>query len=405
MINSGIKTERIAMETCFCYNKKILKKSVKNKIFKAGMRLLIVLSLLGMILATLILPVMAQEASPVPVVQPGGATDTSNNAGGTTGGRNTRAPLFPLASPETYGGVPAPTQGASAQYQFQELMWGIVQNVRYILGAVAVAFAVYSGFRMVTAWGNEEVYSKQRTNLLYCVIGLAVVGMSGELARIFAVSCPQDVFVAPGQTAYTCTQGGFLKDPNAIVRASTIFNQQTKIIITFIKYFIGAVAVLMIVRNGMNMVTAGGSDDKIAKDKKNLIYSALGLILIIVADNLISNVFYKIDLTRYPSVGGATPGIDTTRGLKEIVGLTNIIVAFVGPIAILMLIAGGIMYITAAGKEETMNKAKRLIMVTIIGIIIIYGAFAIVSTFISGSIGEPTPDTATQNTQSLLNAA
>lgn len=369
------------------------------------MQFLVVLSLMGTILFTLALPVMALgENNSTGLPSTGGAANTSGGSGGTQGGAAKQNPLFPLASPDTYGGVPAPTQGTSAQYQFQELMWGVVQNVRYIIGAVAIAFTVYSGFRMVTAWGNEEVYTKQRTNLLYCVIGLAVVGMSGEMARIFAVSCPQDVFVAPGQTAYTCTQGGFLKDPNALVRASTIFNQQTKIIITFIKYFIGAVAVLMIVRNGMRMVTMGESDENMAKDKKNLAYSAMGLILIIVADNLISNVFYKVDLTRYPSVGGAQPGIDTAQGLKEIVGVTNIVVSIVGPLAILMLVAGGIMYITAAGKEETMNKAKRLIVVTLIGIIIIYGAFAIVSTFIGGNIGEPAADTTTQATQAFINS-
>lgn len=348
---------------------------MKSKVYKSILQFLVVFSLMGFILVSMSMPVLAQGV------------------------------LFPLESASQYGDVPAPKLGTSATYQFQELMWGLVQNVRFIIGAVAIAFAVYSGFRMVTAWGNEEVYGKQRINLLYCVIGLAVVGLSGEMARIFAVSCPSDAFNAPGQIKYTCTQGGFLKDPNSIIRASTIFNQQTKLIITFIKYFIGGVAVLMIVRNGMRMITMGGAEDKIGQDKKNLAYSGLGLILIIIADNVINNVFYKIDLTRPPSVGGAKPGINSVQGVQEIVGATNFIVSIVGPLAILMLIAGGIMYITAAGKDEQINKAKKLIVVTLVGIIIIYGAFAIVSTFIGGSMGEPAPDATTATTQPLLNFA
>lgn len=360
------------------------------------MQFLVVFSIMGTILLSMAVPVMADETTT-------SSAPSSNAAGGqgavpgADGGTTTKPnQLFPLPSVSEYGDLPSPTAGKSAQYQFQELMWGIVQNVRFIIGAVTIAFAVYSGFRMVTAWGNEEVYGKQRTNLLYCVIGLAVVGMSGEMAKIFAVSCPGDMFVAPGQPAYACTQGGFLKDPNAIIRASTIFNQRTKLVITFIKYFIGGIAVLMIVRNGMRMITMGSSDEKMGMDKKNLAYSALGLILIVVADNVISNVFYKLDLTRYPSVGGAAPGIDTARGVEEIVGVTNLIVTIVGPLAVLMLLAGGVMYMTAAGKEEQMTKAKKLIVVTLVGIVIIYGAFAIVSTFISGSVGEPAAAPATQ---------
>jgi hypothetical protein len=246
---------------------------------------------------------------------------------------------------------------------------------------------------MVTAYGNEEVYAKQRNTILYAIMGLAIVGLSGELARIFAVSCPD--YTDPNLQNYACTQGSsFLKDPNAIVRTSVIFNQRTKLIITFVKYFIGAVAIFEIISNGSKMVTMGSDEAKIGKIKKNLYYSIFGLLLIIVADTVINQVFYNIDLTKYPSTGGAQPGVNAAKGVQEIVGFTNLVVSIVGPLAILVLIAGGIMYMTAAGDESKMGKAKKLIFGALLGIIIIYGAFAIVSTFISGSFGNPPAVTA-----------
>ncbi|HLG25443.1 MAG TPA: hypothetical protein VI588_01455 [Candidatus Gracilibacteria bacterium] len=290
--------------------------------------------------------------------------------------------IFPLPSPESYGNVPAPVGGGTAQQQFAQLVWGVVQNVRFIIGAVAILMIVYAGFRMVTGWGKEDVYTKQRSNIFYAIVGLAVVALAGEAANILSVACPEAI---PGQPAVPCTPGGFISNPNAVIRTATLFNQRTQIIITFIKYFIGAVAVLMIVRNGLRMVTMGGSEEKIELDKKNLLYSVLGLGFIILADTVISQVFYKIDLSRYPTSGGAQPGVDAARGVAEIVGFTNFAVTLVSPIAVLALVAGGVMYITSAGDEEKMNKAKRLIMAALIGIIVIYGAFAIVSTFISGS--------------------
>jgi cytochrome bd-type quinol oxidase subunit 2 len=302
--------------------------------------------------------------------------------------------LLPLPDSGAYGQVVAanaPPQG-SAQLQFNTLVTGLVNNVKYIIGAVAIIMAIYAGFRMVTAGGDEAVYTKERATLIWSIIGLAIVGLAGEMGKILQVGCD------PSSTT-PCVEGGFLKDPNAIIRASTLFNTRTQIVIVFIKYFVGSIAVIMIVRNGLRMITMGSTDDKLAQDKKNLTYSAIGLILIILADNVISNVFYKIDLTRYPSVGGAAPAVDATRGVSELVGITNAIVTFVGPLAILAMIIAGIMYITAAGKDEQINKAKKLMFASLLGIIIIYGAFAIVSTFISGSFGEPA------STQQIQNAA
>jgi hypothetical protein len=197
-----------------------------------------------------------------------------------------------------------------------------------------------------------------------------------------------------------CVEGGFLANPNAIIRASTLFNTRTQIVIVFIKYFVGSIAVIMIIRNGLRMITMGSAEDKLAQDKKNLAYSVIGLILIILADTVISKVFYKIDLTRYPSVGGAIPAVDAAKGVSELVGITNAIVTLVGPLAILAMIIAGIMYVTAAGKEEQTNKAKKLMFASLLGIIIIYGSFAIVSTFISGSFGETAVTTEVQNAAS-----
>lgn len=290
--------------------------------------------------------------------------------------------IFPLAGPSAYGGVPAPT-GTDATQQFSELVYSLVMNARYILGAIAIGVIVFSGIMMVTGQGNEEVYGKSRKSILFAFIGLAIVGLSGELAKIFYVACPS--FTPPGETQLACTPGGFLKDPNALIRAATMFSQRTQIIIVFIKYLIGSVAVFLIVRNGLRMVAMGSAEDKIAIDKKNLVYTIIGLILIVIADNVITKSFYKLDLTRYPTTGGAQPAINLDRSIQELVGFTNFAVSLVAPIAVLVLLAGGVMYITAGGQDDKMTTAKRMITAAIIGIIIIYGAFAIVSTVVSGA--------------------
>ncbi len=302
---------------------------------------------------------------------------------------------LPLPGAEAFGNLPAPAKGTASQ-QVYSFAFSIIQNVRYLLGTVAVALIVFAGIRMVLGQGNEEVYTKQRMNIIYGVIGLALVGFAGDIARIFSVYCEGGKDFA-GQA---CTSGGFLKDPNAIIRSVTLFDQRTQFIVTFIKYLIGSIAIIMIVRNGLRMIAMGSQEDKIALDKKNLFYSALGLILIIISDPIINNVFYKLDKTRYPSVGGATPAINAAQGIKELAGFTNIIVSVVSPIAVLVLVAGGIMYVSSAGNEETQGKAKKMIVTALAGIIIMYGAFGIVSTIIAGNFDSGGNGQVTQSTGS-----
>lgn len=288
--------------------------------------------------------------------------------------------LIPLPS-GSYANLPT-VAGETADQRFQYLVTAIVNNVRYVLGAVAIGLIVYAGVRMVLAQGNEEEYTTQKRNIMYAIIGLAVVGFSGDLVRIFSVYCPQTGKDFNGQP---CTPGGFLKDPNAIIRSATLFDQRTEFIITFIKYFIGSIAVFGVIRSGMRLITSQGNEEKLAEDKKTLMYGIIGLLFIIMADNVISNVFYKVDLSRYPSVGGAAPGFDAAQGVKELAGFTNLVLSIATPIAVLMLLYGAFMYITSAGNEDRQGKAKRLIIAVVAGILIMYAAFAIVSTVISGS--------------------
>jgi hypothetical protein len=49
------------------------------------------------------------------------------------------------------------------------------------------------------------------------------------------------------------------------------------------------------------------------------------------------------------------------------------------------------MYITSGGEDDKMQKAKRMMIATVVGIMIIYGAFAVVSTILSGSFNTTIP--------------
>ncbi len=78
----------------------------------------------------------------------------------------------------------------------------------------------------------------------------------------------------------------------------------------------------------------------------------------------------------------ATGGQDSLRQL--VLTFLNFFLGFLGLISVIMIIYGGVLYVTAAGEQEKVDKGKKIIMYAIVGIVIILLAFAIVSTVLGG---------------------
>ena len=78
----------------------------------------------------------------------------------------------------------------------------------------------------------------------------------------------------------------------------------------------------------------------------------------------------------------ATGGQGSLRQL--ILTFLNFFLGFLGLISVIMIIYGGILYVTAAGEQEKVDKGKKIIMYAIVGIVIILLAFALVNTILGG---------------------
>lgn len=276
--------------------------------------------------------------------------------------------VVPLPDPDSLGDVPDP-QGEGLQKGYN-LIWAASRNFRYIMGAIAILFMVISGIKLVFSGANEETANKQKTNLYWGVFGLAIISLAGPLSEIFDMQ-----------------RGGFLSDEYEISYRARLFDDQILIITTFIKYIVGSMAVMFMIRAGAKLVLSGDSDEVLTNEKKNLMMGGFGLFIIMLSDVVVKQVLFKVDPTQieYSAAGQqAVVEFDVSRGVQEIVGITNFIVTWSAPFAVLALIVGAIMYLTAFGEQEKMDKAKKIIFNSVLALIIIYGAFAIVSTLISG---------------------
>lgn len=69
--------------------------------------------------------------------------------------------------------------------------------------------------------------------------------------------------------------------------------------------------------------------------------------------------------------------------------LINLSLAFAGSVAIIFLIVGGYLYMASAGNEEGAQKAKKILLYSVLGLAVIIMAFAIVK--IIGSLFTTAP--------------
>lgn len=272
--------------------------------------------------------------------------------------------FFPLPSSEDLN-VPVP-EGDTAIQKLENFLGPIARNLRIIIGAIAVLLIVISGFTLVISGDNEETYKNQRKSVLYGVLGLMMISLAGPVAEIFDYR-----------------QGNFLDNPDSFVERAALFNDTTQLVVTFLKYFLGSLATLMFIRSGALMVAEGSNEEVVTREKKNLALGAAGLFLIFVSDLVIKNIFYSA--TYNTDTSSTVVSINQNEFVVQLVAFTNLMVSFVGPIMMFGIVAGGLLYVASFGNEERTALAKKIILNSVIGVVIIYGAFALVSTVISGA--------------------
>ena len=96
-----------------------------------------------------------------------------------------------------------------------------------------------------------------------------------------------------------------------------------------------------------------------------------------------------ISTTDNPSaISTATGGQGSFRQLA--LTIVNFFLTFLGLIAVVMIIYGGFLYVSAAGNQEKIESAKKIIMYAVIGIVVILLSFAIVNTVLTAGTGAAT---------------
>ena len=82
---------------------------------------------------------------------------------------------------------------------------------------------------------------------------------------------------------------------------------------------------------------------------------------------------------------GETTGLGNTDPREIAARVINIILGFLGIIAVVLILVGGFMWMTAAGNDDKVASAKKVMISGVIGLVIVLAAFGIAK-FVIGAL-------------------
>jgi len=113
--------------------------------------------------------------------------------------------------------------------------------------------------------------------------------------------------------------------------------------------------------------------------KKYLLAALLTLVLVAPTVVLAQTNNWEMGLTQFQGQTGlGNQDLPTTIGK-----IVNIVLSFLGLIAVVIIIIGGFMWMTSGGNEEKIGAAKKLMINGIIGLLIIVVSYAAANFIVS----------------------
>lgn len=143
--------------------------------------------------------------------------------------------------------------------------------------------------------------------------------------------------------------------------------------------------------------------------KKTILTLLILTVLILIPILVLAQSGVKLDPTLKPEFAANIPGAADSSGRATAANLILQLIAgsliyIAGPVAVFMIVVGGVRYIISRGDQTQMEEAKKNITWAIIGLLVIAISFIIVSNVISliaiqGTVGT---DTETEESQPYL---
>ena len=228
----------------------------------------------------------------------------------------------------------------------------IVPAVKVIFVGVAVLYVARFAITIIMFGGNESTLTEQRQAFGEAARGMALVGIATLIVDTFAPSAAGTGLV--NQTPLT-----------------DAFNR----IADYITIITGAFLIFIISFAGFRIIVLQGNEGEVDKQKKNFFNGLLGVVLLLTARIIVDAIL--------PS--GSPNGL-----VVEIGGMIRFLLEIIAGLAIVSIIASGLLFIVSLHNDNVRQRAKRILLSTIIILIIVIFSHLIVSTFMPAFLAPTT---------------
>jgi hypothetical protein len=103
--------------------------------------------------------------------------------------------------------------------------------------------------------------------------------------------------------------------------------------------------------------------------------TSIALVSLFAFSMMTSVAFAQISI---PGSIGGTFGLGTQNLYQTLTGIVNVLLGFLGVLAIIVILFGGFKWMTSGGSEDKVAGARQMIVAGVIGLAIILAAFAVV---------------------------
>ncbi len=211
---------------------------------------------------------------------------------------------------------------------------GMLMAFSGILIAMLIAYAL----RLAFSPGDESAVTETRSAFAHAFLGaLLVTGAAGIAAS----------FVDTGAAVDTAPLEGLVH-----------------VAVVFVKSLLAALLLANFFIQGVLLIVA--MDDSLrSKARTRMLHGAIGAAIVMLADAFIATVVNR----------------DISIATQESVGIANFLGTIFGLLAVVGIIAGGIMYVISVD-ESLKDKGKSIIRGSLIALAVVIASYALVATFI-----------------------
>jgi hypothetical protein len=256
--------------------------------------------------------------------------------------------------------------GGDITEQIATVLGNLLCIITLIAPPICALAVTYGGLRYLTSADDPGARDAAKRIIISALIGLILVMLAVPLVNMVLTSSLKQVTF----------ENNCLQDSAA--------TEITRIMCTFwcfLSYIAPSVCALVVVYGGVRYVTSG--DDAGAREtaKRIIISAFVGMILVFISVPIVNSVLTS-------TFGPVACNCSDSQSVKDVVNILCKFICFLAsvapPIAALVMIYGGLRYVTSAEDPQARNAAKTIIISALIGLIIVMISLALVNLIVSG---------------------